>query len=224
MICNGYREVELAKLIDGQIVCQKCDRLISIVDTRPMADWIEQEVARKKELLDSGELRTRIQTTDQNDQEIDRDGLHAEFATCLALCPHRIAFWKEAAASNQKNRGRDVPTEWTGLLKPIEIKFTRYFSGSKGYLLIRPPSGKGRDMKPEFVDDAVYVLITLAQGDCKIIGWIDRDGFIEKKEVDPVGRKGNQVECWGVLWKNLNGLSKLPRTEQINCVNLESIP
>lgn len=219
MICHGSKTISLIDLTDGPLICQKCDRMISIVDTKPLASWIEREVMRKKTLLDSGQLRTRIQTTGQNDQEIDRDGLHAEFATCIALCPNQIENLQAAASSNQKNRGRDIPTTWSGLPKPVEIKFTRYFSNNKGFLLIRPPSGGGSNMENQFIDDSIYMLLTKHNGTYKILGWVDKEEFLMKKEVDPVGRTGKQVECWGVLWKHLTGLSKLPIPNQTNRIS-----
>jgi len=218
MICKRRQRIDLSQLDDGQLHCQKCDRLISIVDTSPMNSWIEQEVERKKRLQKSGELQTRIQTTDQNDQEIDRDGLHAEFASCAVLCPSRIADWQQSASSSQNNRGQDFPKQWTSLPKPTEIKYTHYFSNNRGYLLIRPPSGKGSNMKSEFVDDAIYFLLTNKGCHYKILGWVDREQFLNRKKIDPVGRKGNQVECWGVFRKNLTGLSKLPKTKRVNKV------
>jgi len=205
-------------MIDGQILCQQCGRLISIVDTSPLNVWIDSEVDRKQKLMESGELQTRIQTHEQNDQDIARDGLHAEFAACVAMCPRKVAEWQASAASNKKNRGCDFPMDWTHLRKPIEVKFTRSFGQETGYLLIRPPANEGSKMKEGFVDDAIFVLLTGKPSRYKILGWIDRDEFVKRKQVDPVGRKAGQVECWGVLWKNLIGLSQLPRTQAVNLV------
>ena len=182
------------------------------MDTSPLSSWIEKEVERKRRLQASGQLKTRIQTTSQDDQEIDQDGLHAEFAACVVLCPHRLLDWQDAATSNQKNRGQDLPRDWTGLSKPVEVKFTRHFSSTTGYLLVRPPSGHGKAMTPEFIDDAYYLLLSKRDRQIQILGWIDRSEFLNRKEVDPVGRSGTQVECWGVLWKNLLGLSKFERS------------
>ncbi len=48
MICKRRRRIVLSQLEDGQLLCQKCSRLISIVDTSPMSAWIDQEVERKR--------------------------------------------------------------------------------------------------------------------------------------------------------------------------------
>jgi len=222
MTCKRSREIDIDCFDAGQLVCQTCDRLISVLDTSPFSSWIDKEVDRKRDLQASGQLKTRIQTNLQDDQEIDRDGLHAEIAACLVLCPHRLLDWQNAATSNQNNRGGDLPSDWTGLSKPIEIKFTRYFSSKLGYLLVRPPSGQGKAMKPDFIDDAYYLLLTRQQGMMQVLGWIDRTEFLARKKIDPVGRSAAQVECWGVLWRDLIGLSRLERSRCTNFLKLDT--
>ena len=216
MKCGLVKMIRPIECSSGQLVCSKCERLISIVDPASIKGFVEKQVERKRRLQESGELQTRIQTTIQDDQASDRDGRFAEFASCIAICPNRLSEWTVSVASNEKNRGSDLPAEWTGLSKPIEIKFTRYFSEKSGYLIIRPPSGECRFMKPEFVDDAFYILLTLRDNLIQILGWIDRNEFIAKKKADPVGRKGKQIECWGVHWKDLIGLSKLERPKRVS--------
>ena len=220
-ICQGSREIEMKDLIAGQIICQKCNQLISVVDTSPMDSWIEKEVERKRKLQASGKLRTRIQSTKHSDQEIDRDGLHAEFAACLVLCPRRLVDWQHAAQSNKKNRGRDLPKDLTGLSKHVEIKSTPCYNDNVGHLLIRPPSSQGRVMKPAFVDDSYYFLLSKDQSLVHILGWVDRIEFLKRKRINPVGKKRFQVECWGVFWKKLLELSKLERSQQTNVLKFD---
>jgi hypothetical protein len=106
----------------------------------------------------------------------------------------------------------------TGLGKPVEIKFTRWFSETKGYMLLRPPTGCGSSMQLGFIDDSYYFLLTRVKGNVRILGWIDRVGFAQRSVVDPVDRKHGQLGCWGVHWKNLFNLTSFPQTSRMNLI------
>ena len=93
--------------------CGCCGDLITSVDVTAAADWIESEVARKRELLESGQLGTRKQARRQTDSDIERDGLSAELAACAVLCPTAFSTWKRQAEDSRGNRGRDLMRTWT---------------------------------------------------------------------------------------------------------------
>src|SRR5262249_20256504 len=146
----------------------------------------------------------------QSDAEIDADGLTAELIACLVLCPDRLAPWRMAVERGGNNRGCDLPAEWTGLDKPIEVKSTPYYSSNRGHLLVRPPPRSGKKMCVEFVDDCYYVLLIGEHCRFCLMGWTDRAGFLAHKQTNPVGRREGQSECWGVHWSKLKSLHSLP--------------
>ena len=94
--CGQTEQLQLTKgrSRNGPLRCQHCDLFISSVDVAGAHSWIESQVARKRELVQSGRLATRKQSTRQSDEEIDRDGLSAELPACALLCPGSLGAWR----------------------------------------------------------------------------------------------------------------------------------
>jgi hypothetical protein len=209
-ICGTEIEINSSRFGSAQVWCSNCRCLFSDVNPSSFRDMVEQEVERKGRLLASGELKTRIQSNQQNDAVIDEDGMYAEIAATVVLCPNRLSDLLEGWKVGKNNRGKDLPMDWTGLNKPVEVKFTRWHSTTSGYLLLRPPSKTGNLMSDSFVDDAFYVLVTKLGQMFRLLGWVNRECFLSRKIVDPVGRTHRQLQCWGVHWSNLEAMKSFP--------------
>jgi hypothetical protein len=125
------------------------------------------------------------------------------------LCPRFIRAWLQSVNAGISNRGRDFPATWTGLDKPLEVKHTRYQSPAKGFLIVRPPRWTPGPMRADYMDDSYYVLLVGKPFSYRLMGWIDRAGFLEHYEVNPVGMRPGQRECWGVHWSKLRPLARL---------------
>jgi hypothetical protein len=179
------------------------------VDVSAAADWINSQVARKRNLQESGRLGTRKQSLRQSDSEIDRDGLSAELATCAILCPAAFDRWKRNAERSQGNRGRDLLRTWTGLDRTVEVKHTRYQDAQRGFLLVRPPRNTRGRMRAEYIDDAYYVLMTGEPYRHTIAGWIDRGGLLAEGELNPVPVGRGQRESIGIHWSKLRPIGEL---------------
>jgi len=207
--CGKERTLELPDPNSSQLRCQQCGALIRCVNVSSARDWIESQVARKRQLAERGRLGTRKQSMRQSDSGIDRDGLSAELAACAILCPVAFARWQRTAAKSQGNRGRDLLRTWTGLDRPAEIKHTRYQDGRRGFLIIRPPRNTPGGIRAEYVDNAYYVLMTGAPFEHTALGWIDRKGLLQEGQLNPVPLRGSQRECWGIHWSKLRPLDEL---------------
>jgi hypothetical protein len=134
----------------------------------------------------TGQLGTRKQDSNNNDSSIDRDGMEAELVACMALL-----------------------AEWIGLLKHTEIKQTRH---PRGHLIIRPPKGVGYEMKEEYIDDSIYILVTgpSIDGAYTLRGWTDRAHFLSHMNKSPLGRiPCGSLECWGVRVNKLLPIESL---------------
>lgn len=192
----------------GLLACPSCGRPITEINVAVFAPWIQEQVARKNHLHVIGKLGSRKQAIGQSDMDIDRDGMAAELAACLLICPGYFEVWK---ASQGPNRGRDLPREWTGLSKPCEVKQTRYKDFSRGYLLVRPPRWTPGAMRPEYIDDSIYVLLCGQPYHYEAVGWIDRDGLLACGLLNPVPVRQGQRQCWGVHWSRLYAMESLFR-------------
>ena len=184
----------------GPLLCPICHGLMTIVDIEPWRAAVEARVQRKAALVAGKALGTRRQSRRQSDTAIDRDGLEAELAACLLLCPGYRAQWLE---SGGPNRGADLPAAWTLLGKPVEVKATRHYSGRHGHLLVRPPRWTPGAMRPAYIEDCLYVLM-LVQGTLQtLLGWTDRKHFLTHGALNPVPVHAGQRECWGIHWSHL---------------------
>ena len=108
-----------------------------------------------------------------------------------------------------RNRGRDLPAEWTLLAKPVEVKQTRYCDDRCGYLIVRPPRGTPGAMRSEYIDDCLYVLMYGQQGFYTMLGWADRQLLLAAGKLNPVPVRPGQRECWGIHWSRLNAVESL---------------
>ena len=205
--CGSEGEVSLPPLeAQGPLVCTHCGALISMISVRPWQAYIERRVAEFAERQRSGRLGTRKQSLGQSDQSIDRDGREAELAACLLLCPGQRHQWQ---AADGPNRGNDLPSAWTLLPKPTEVKQTRYCDDRRGCLIVRPPRHTPGRMRPEYVDDCLYVLMHGQNGLFTLLGWTDRDHLLSVGELNPIPVRPGQRECWGMHWRKLRSSSSL---------------
>ncbi|MFZ5833267.1 MAG: hypothetical protein ACOY3P_24525 [Planctomycetota bacterium] len=195
-----------------------------MLDARRKAGAMLKQMQERGELADRGRRQmyqagtltlsdlglTRKQSTGQSDTDIDRDGLQAELAACLIIAPGYRDAW---LARDGANRGCDLPVEWTGLPKSIEVKQTRYHDARRGYLLVRPPRWTPGDMRPEYIDDCLYVLMHGANGLYTMLGWTDRQHLLTAGELNPVPIRYGQRECWGIHWSRLRQLEEIGRPD-----------
>ncbi|MBI5757446.1 MAG: hypothetical protein HZA46_02875 [Planctomycetales bacterium] len=196
--------------------CDGCGRCLTRIDVSDFSGWIDEQVRIKRSLQERGWLGSRKQSVKQSDADIDRDGLAAELAACLLLAPAWVTKWQRLAEAGVSNRGRDLLPRWTGLDKPVEVKQTRYRDDRRGFLLVRPPRWTPGEMKPEYLDDAYYVLLHSGSGngstsvyDLTLSGWTDRDGLLHDGVRNPVPVGNGQRECWGIHWSKLRPLDEL---------------
>lgn len=215
--CGHTERLELpsARGRVGPLRCRRCDSFVTTINVAGMQSWVESQVARKRELLQSGQLATRKQSTGQSDEEIDGDGLSAELAACALLCPGSFDAWRKAAESCKGNRGRDLLRRWTGLNKPVEVKHTRYRDEKRGYLLVRPPRQTPGRMRTEYIDDAYYVLLVGKPYEYTMVGWMDRESLIRDGQLNPVPMKSGQRECWGMHWSKLRPNDELVQSAHL---------
>jgi hypothetical protein len=192
----------------GPLMCPNCRSLISSVSVTPWHSHIEGRVAGFAERQSSGQIGTRKQATLQSDSTLDRDGLEAELAACLILCPGQRESW---LAASGPNRGTDLPTEWTLLPRPVEVKQTRYCDERRGCLIVRPPRNTPGPMRPEYIDDSIYVLMHGQQGLYTFLGWTSRHHLLSSGRPNPIPVRPGQRECWGMHWRQLRPLQSLRR-------------
>lgn len=212
--CESEGDVELpTRGAVGPLVCPNCDALINTISVVPWHGNIEQRVAGFADRQRSGSLGTRKQAIGQSDSALDRDGLQAELAACLLLCPGMRHHW---LTSNGPNRGNDLPPEWTLLPKPAEVKQTRYCDERRGCLIVRPPRRTPGPMRAEYIDDCIYVLMHGQQGLFTLLGWTDRPHLLSAGQLNPIPVRPGQRECWGMHWQRLRPpgslLEILPRS------------
>lgn len=193
----------------GLLTCPACRSPILEVDVRDARSWIDQQVERKRQLAQRGHLGTRKQSRRQSDERIDRDGLSAELAAAVILCPGSLAAWQRAAAAQKNNRGRDLLRSWTGLAKPVEVKQTRYQDAERGYLLVRPPRWTPGKLHREHIDDAIYVLMIGEPHQFRLAGWCDREHLLGAGKLNPVPVGPGQRESWGLHWSKLLPIQSL---------------
>lgn len=205
--CHSEGEMELPMAgstgSQGPLCCVHCRSVITIVSVHPWRPWLEDQVRHKDQLHRSGQLRSRRQARgpEQSELRIDLDGLEAELAACLLLCPaFRDAWW----VSRGPNRGMDLPRLWTGLPRPVEVKQTRYRDEHRGYLIVRPPRNTPGPMRTDHIDDSLYVLMHGQDGLYTLVGWADRQLLLERGRLNPVPVLWpGQRQCWGVHWSQL---------------------
>ena len=193
----------------GALRCGECREPITTVDVAGCRTWLEQQVEHKRRLAAAGRLGTRKQSRRQSDAEIDLDGLAAELAACVLLCPGAFDRWRRATELGGNNRGRDLLPRWTKFDKPVEVKQTRYHDDRRGFLLIRPPRGTPGAMRLEYIDDAYYILLHGEPCSYEICGWIDRVGLLQNGQRNPVPVSPGQRECWGMHWSQLRPIGEL---------------
>ena len=199
--CEAEGEVMLPAVgTQGPLVCIHCGALISMISVRPWQAFIESRVADFARRQQSGELGTRKQSLTQSDPSIDQDGREAELAACLLLCPGQRHLW---VTTDGPNRGNDLQTEWTQLPQPVEVKQTRYCDDRRGCLIVRPPRNTPGRMRPEYIDDCIYVLMHGQQGLFTLLGWTDREHLLAAGRLNPIPVRAGQRECWGMHWQRL---------------------
>jgi hypothetical protein len=82
---------------------------------------VESVVLAMLERQRKGDIRSRLQSRVHSDAEISRDGLFAELAACMILCPAAESAWRRLAEQGAANRGNDLQRAWTGLPLPVEV-------------------------------------------------------------------------------------------------------
>ncbi len=212
--CGAGRAVRLAPGFDaghrhGVLRCLACRRMLDLADVGAWRDWAEAQLGRREALRKEGHLGSRKQDPHRSDLDVAYDGLLAELALCVLLCPGHVSRWLAAQEHGGPNRGSDFPSEWTGLPKPLEAKYTRYHGDATGYLLVRPPRRTPGPMSADYLDDSYYILLHGRPPRYQIDGWTDRDGLVWGGRLNPVPQSGIQRECWGIHLSRLRPVQQL---------------
>ena len=212
--CQSEGEVQLPSVNQlGPLVCLNCHRLLCTISVEPWRELIDCRVAGFTDRQRSGQLGTRKQAAALSDPAISRDGLEAELAACLLLCPGMRDAWFHAEGPN---RGTDLLMEWTLLPKPVEVKQTRYCDERRGCLIVRPPRNTPGQMRPQYIDDCIYVLMHGQLGLYTLLGWADREHLLACGELNPIPVFVGRRECWGAHWQRLyrpnSILNRMPRS------------
>jgi superfamily I DNA/RNA helicase len=202
-----------ARKVPGALTCPRCGQRFGRVDVASWSRWVHRQVRWKRSQQNVGALGSRRQAVQQSEGDIDRDGLAAELAACVLLCPAYLDEWRAGQEEGTPNRGRDLPSAWTGLARPVEVKQTRYRDTRTGYLLVRPPRGVAGPMRAEHVDDSIYVLLIGKPWEFELIGWADRELLLADGKPNPVPVRQGQRECLGLHWTQLRTLPSLPGPE-----------
>lgn len=187
----------------GLLACPECGESPSMIDVSGWREFVVEAADRKQRAQSRGLIRTRKQGTIHSDRQINIDGLAAELAGCLLLSPGSLAQYMRIAMAGGNNRGRDLVPAITGLLRPVEVKQTRYNDDRRGFLLVRPPLGSGKKMFPHLLDDSYYVLLCGQEYRFRAAGWMDVVGLRAYGQLNPVPVSEGQCECWGIHWSKL---------------------
>jgi hypothetical protein len=173
--------------------------------------WCEEKVDKILSL----NLKSRKQST-RSEREINLEGIRAEVAAAKALCRSLKEFnsYKDASMNRQgSDRGRDVEQIFTGLDKPVEIKYTPVKTNKTGFLFLRPPNRCGLVFdRLKHIDDSYFVLIHSPREDLisfELLGWTDGSNLRKKGRYNPVPRKAGQYETFGIHWSKLFPFDKL---------------
>ena len=205
--CGAEGDIELPpRGTVGPLVCPQCDALVNMISVAAWHEHIERRVAGFAERQRTGSIGSRKQAMEQSDIAIDRDGLQAELAACLLLCPGMRNRW---LTTGGPNRGNDLPPDWTLLPTPTEVKQTRYCDDRRGCLIVRPPRRTPGPMRAEYIDDCVYVLMHGQHGLFTLLGWTDRAHLLSTGQLNPIPVRPGQRECWGMHWRRLRTPSSL---------------
>jgi hypothetical protein len=189
----------------GPLACPTCRASTVAVNVSRWAEWIPWQVDRKKE------LRSRKQDPKHSDPEVNCTGLAGELAACLMLCPAQLLEWRKREEGGGRNRGCDLPREWIGLDRDVEVKEQPHQDEEKGLLIVRPRDAFQAEMTEGDVDDCYYVLLYRFPKPMRyrILGWIDRPGFLKVHEKRPPGWARAPQACWVVHWKQLWPINQL---------------
>ena len=206
MLCNHCRNQ--FTIVSGPAICPVCGKLVTAVTLdQEMLDKVNAIVEFNARRQETGLLGTRKQDPCSSDRGIDTYGTEAELVACMLLCPDRVPEWFETRGPN---RGMDLPAEWMGMPKPAEIKQTKYLGG---HLIIRPPKNVGYEMREEYIDDCIYILVTgpsAIDRTYTLRGWTDRAHFLSHVNKSPVGNVPyGRCECWGIRVSNLLPMESL---------------
>jgi hypothetical protein len=205
--CESEGDVQLPVLgAFGPLACLNCGQLLTMVSVSPWTKYIDQRVQSFSDRQQRQEIGTRKQAVGLDDSTISRDGLEAEMAACLLLCPGMRRNWWNCQGPN---RGNDLPSSLTGLRLPVEVKQTRYCDDRRGCLIVRPPRWTPGVMKPEYIDDSIYVLMHGQSGLFTLLGWTHRMHLLSAGYLNPVPVRDRQRECWGMHWSELLPPSEL---------------
>src|SRR5262249_33933028 len=116
----------------GFLACPECNQIIVEISVATWNDWILDNVKRKRALKDRSYWKT-------NPEKCSSDGLGAELAACLSLCPGHLGDWMARTRNlKEPNPGRDLLGTWIGYDKDFEIKSTSHYDEvDKGIMFIR---------------------------------------------------------------------------------------
>jgi hypothetical protein len=201
---SGDLTVELPRP-PGPLACPACGGLPSWVGVHSLMPWVEDKARYFELRMRRGEIGTRKQDYKSSEFDTSVIGLAAELAGCFVMCPNRIPQYM-ASKIDAGNRGIDLPPEWTGLDRPLEVKQTRYRTSTKGFMIVRPPRNTPGPVLREHVDDCYYLLLTGTAPTYRVDGWTDRAGFLRDCLLNPIPKSGSQRDCLGVHWSKLRPL------------------
>lgn len=205
-IASGPAELPDASMGFGLLACPECGLPIldiELADSPDLLAWVEGQVDRRMV------LPSRRQARLQSDRMICTNGLRAELAAAMILCPASLPTWMRSVESAGANRGRDIEPRFTGLPKPVEVKHTSHCSATRGFLLVRPPRRTPGRMRFGYIDDSLYVLMSGGPTRFAATGWADRETFDLRGVSDPVPRGEGQRECIGIHWLYLRAIPEL---------------
>ncbi len=156
--------------LSGYLKCDDCGELVSDVDVSALSPWIDKVVAQRQKLLRDGSH------PNIDPQRASKDGLGAELAACVSLCPGFLNEWRQKTeAMVGSDTGEDLLGRWIGFHKNFEIKQTK---NPRGLLFIRSGiMNKSVDVATD-VRDSVYVLFTGEANRFTGRCWADRELFV----------------------------------------------
>jgi len=167
--------------------------------------WCEE----KADTILSLNLKSRKQSS-RGERETNLEGIRAELAAAKAICLSSKEFngYKEASLNKRgSDRGRDIEQIFTGLDKPVEIKYTPVKTERTGFLFLRPPNHCGLIFDPQkHIEDSYFILVYSAREDLisfEVLGWIDGSTLRKKGQHNPVPYKAGQYQTFGIHWSKL---------------------